>query len=126
MNKIAKIAVIASIALAVVGCGEDEKKAAAEAAAAKAAAEAAAEQAAAQAEAEKIAAEQQRVADSVAAAEAEAKRIADSTAEADSIAAAAKKGGAKKPATPAVDPRKAKMEALGKKANDAKAAVGEK
>jgi len=102
MNKIAKIAVVASIALAFTACGEDKKKAEAEAAAKKAEAEAAAQKAEAEkAEAEKAAAEK-AVQDSIAKAAEEA-RVKDSIAAADSIAKAGKKGTKTAPKAPVAE-----------------------
>jgi predicted nucleic acid-binding Zn-ribbon protein len=117
MNKIAKIAVVASIALAFTACGEDKKKADAEAAV-KQQQEADAAKALQDsiANAEK---ESKRVQDSIAEAEKEAKRVKDSIATADSIAKASKKGAAK--AAPAA-PKAAAVEAV-QQSESQKAAV---
>jgi len=119
MNKIAKIAVIASIALAFTACGEDKKKAEAEAKRVQdsiTAAAALAQEAKAAEEAEA-----KRVQDSIA----EAKRVEDSIAEAkrieDSLAAVKKPVAVKKPAPAPVAAPVAATGAAAEAADDAKA-----
>jgi len=118
MNKIAKIAVVVSIALAFTACGEDKKKAEAEAKRVQDSIEAAAK---AEIASQNAMLEQVRQ-DSIAAAEAEARRIQDSI-DAAATKPVAKTASAPKAAQPA--PKAAAPEVDKDAAKAAKAAAKE-